>query len=59
MKPSITINIVTNECDEWFDTEREAEQYMRHLEEGEYIIRYDLYEDGVLNIEKSFSDNLG
>lgn len=59
MKQRLTINVVTSECDEWFDTEREAEQFLRHLEEGEYIIRIDLYENGVLNIEKSFSDHLG
>lgn len=46
----ISVNIVTTYADEWFDSIKEVDEYIHYLEEDEEVIRYDVYEDGVLQL---------
>lgn len=52
----LSINIITNEADEWFDSEREAQIYLLHLEPDEYVWQYLVYRNGVLDFTSSWGD---
>lgn len=49
-----SINVLTSECDEWFDSHDEADKYIRTMEEGEYLQAYHVYIDGVWQSELSY-----
>lgn len=44
----ISVNVVTTYADEWFDSIKEADEYIHCMEEDEEVIRYDVYKNGVL-----------
>lgn len=46
----ISVNVVTTYADEWFDSTKEADEYIHHMEEDEEVIRYDVYKNGVLDL---------
>lgn len=58
MTNRVTINVITSECDEWFDSEYEADRYIENMEDGEYLQAYHYYVNGVQDFEKSFFDEL-
>lgn len=58
MEKNITINVVTSECDEWFDSEREADRYIETMEDGEYLQAYHYYVNGVQDFDKSLFNEL-
>lgn len=50
MIDTITVNVVTNYADEWFDSTKEADEYIHCMDEGEEILHYDVYKNGVLEL---------
>lgn len=46
----ISVNVVTTYADEWFDSIEEADKYIHYMEDDEEVVRYDLYENGVLQL---------
>lgn len=47
MTHQITVNVVTNYADEWFDTIEDADKYISTMDEDEEVHEYLVYVDGV------------
>lgn len=49
----ITVNIVTNLSDEWFDSIQDADRFFYNLPDDEIPYSYIIYRDGVESFEES------